>query len=172
MNSQPCSLLSDEAGLLRFRERKQIKRMLEKFAWRFPGRFLAVMTVSQASAQQCALVALAALNRSRFTEIAGLNSDAGLLLLIDIEKRQATMVHGYLWESHWSEADAAFCLEKAQHHWRNGAYLSGLIAVIGSVEKTLVRRHRRLSQVAHAWWHPRAWMARIAQARKGEGGRI
>jgi hypothetical protein len=145
-----CSILTDQAGLLRFKERKQVKRLLEGFMQRFPGRFLAVMSMSPSPHEQSALAGLSWFNRCHFTEAGELSSAAGMMLLIDIEKKHALIVPGYLWEEHWTEEDSQFCLAKGQQHWSEGLYLAGVLATIAAIEKTLVRRHSRLHQTS--WW--------------------
>ncbi|TAE93011.1 MAG: hypothetical protein EAZ81_01365 [Verrucomicrobia bacterium] len=163
------SILTDQAGLLRFKERKQVKRLLEAFMQRFPGRFLAVMSIAPSPHEQAALAGLSLFNRCHFTEAGELASAAGMILLIDIEKKHALMVYGYLWEEHWTEEDSQFCLAKGQTHWSEGLYLAGVIATIAAIEKILVRRHRRLHQTSWFDWRPKK-LPRCVAASSKRGG--
>lgn len=141
-----CSLFSDHAGLLKLKERQAVTRLLMQFAQRFPGRFLALMTVCLPVEANFSVSALAIMNRCRFEETRWLDADAGLLLLIDMEQKQATLVYGYHWEGLLDDADVEKCLARGCEHWRAGRYLFGIKATIEALEKIIIRRHRQQNE--------------------------
>jgi uncharacterized membrane protein YgcG len=140
-------LLHDQAGLLKLRERQQILRQLRRFRVKFPGCFLAVITTALSSGQDHRRAGLALMNDSSWSDVDHLHADAGLMLLIDIEKKQASIVLGYQREHDISEQEVSRILAQGQLHWHEGRYYAGISVAIAAIEKVLIRRHRRLQRI-------------------------
>lgn len=134
--------LADRAGLLRLVERQRVQKAMDRFSDRFPDLFFAVHTGIYRDHESMRIGAFWLLNRVRFDNPVGRENANAVLLVIDVERKAATLAFGYHLEPYLSEEDTFFCLSKAHQPWLEARYDEGIVVLIAALEKILMRKSR------------------------------
>lgn len=132
--------LADRAGLLRLRERNLAADVMRKFSTRFPELFFAVYTGTFRNHENMRIAGFWLLNRRAFENDHDLTNDSCVLLVMDVERKAATLSFGYRLDAYLDEEDTFSCLAKAHPHWIEARYADGIAALIEGLEKILIRR--------------------------------
>jgi uncharacterized membrane protein YgcG len=134
--------LADRAGLLRLVERQRVQKAMDRFSARFPDLFVAVYTGIYRDHEAMRIDAFWLLNRVRFDNPEDHENANVVLLVIDVERKAATLTFGYHLEGHLSEEDTFFCLSRAHQPWLEARYDEGIVVLIAALEKILMRKGR------------------------------
>lgn len=132
--------LADRAGLLRLVERNRAKRAMRRFSSRFPELFFAVYTGVFRNHESLRICGFWVLNRTHLENQSDLGNESCVLLVMDAERKAATLSFGYRLDAYLTEDDTFFCLGKAHPHWLEARYDDGIVALIAALEKILIRR--------------------------------
>lgn len=135
--------LSDRAGLLRRVERDRVQRAIDQFCVRFPQLFFCVHTAVFPDPIQLRTFGFWLLNRGVFEEVSERANAAGIVLVIDVERKAAGLTYGYHLDAYLDESDTFECLSRAHPHWLEGRHDDGIIALLKMLEKILLRSSRQ-----------------------------
>ena len=98
------SKVSDVAGVLRYRERKEARRVAAEFERAFPQLFFAVYFGAREDLPCVRQFGLWLLNRGSFEDVEGKRAnEAGILLTVDVAAKVAGISYGYLLEPYLDE---------------------------------------------------------------------
>lgn len=135
--------LADRAGLMRRIERNRVQQAMDRFCARFPQLFFCVYSAAFPEASQLRTFGFWLLNRGVFEDVSNRANAAGILLVIDVERKAAGLSYGYLLEPYLDESDCFVCLSKAHSHWLEGKYDEGIIALLKTLTNILERTSRQ-----------------------------
>ncbi|HEX5791053.1 MAG TPA: hypothetical protein VFY13_07850 [Luteolibacter sp.] len=154
--------LSDEAGILRLEQREIIQKAMGDFSKRFPQLFLAVHTTAPGLETDLRVFGFWLLNRARFDDLpAGMDNRACILILINPQRKEACITHGYLLEPYLEQEDLHLCLARAHGHWLEGRHADGIHRLFDQLGKVLLRRSGRSRRLL------KSLMARKARTHDG-----
>lgn len=147
--------LADRAGWLRLAERRRVQKAMDRFSTRFPDVFFAVYTGIFRDHESLRIAAFWLLNRVRFDNPDDIPNNSAVLLVIDVERKAATMSYGYHLEPYLNEEDTFTCLSKAHQPWLEARYDAGIVALIAALEKILMRKSRQAPRTcgSNPSWH-------------------
>ena len=139
--------LSDVAGTIRVKERKELKQVLKEFEKVFPQLYFVVHIEQLEPEIDLRQYAHWLLNRGVVTDVPKSKSEnGGALLLIDVSGKAATMSWGYLLDQ-WLDEEVSFSiLSKAHPFLLQGQYAKGVEIIVRSLINTL-RRCRAVQMV-------------------------
>ncbi len=132
--------LADRAGLLRLAERNRVSRAMRRFTSRFPELFFAVYTGVFRDHESLRVCGFWVLNRIRLENHSDLANESCVLLVMDAERKAATLSFGYHFDAYLNEDDTFFCLSKAHPHWLEARYGDGIEALMGALAQILAKR--------------------------------
>jgi hypothetical protein len=132
--------LADRAGLMRLAERRRVQAAMDRFSARFPELLFAVYTGVFRQSESLRIFGFWLLNRAVFEDLEGVKNDAGIALVIDVERKAASISFGYQLDAYLDEEDTFQCLCKAHPHWLEGKYDLGIVALMRMLEKILQRK--------------------------------
>ena len=132
--------LADRAGLMRLAERRLVQSAMDRFSARFPELFFAVYTGVFQQSESLRIFGFWLLNRAVFEDLDEVKNDAGIALVIDVERKSASISFGYQLDAYLDEEDTYQCLCKAHPHWLEGKYDLGIVALVRMLEKILQRK--------------------------------
>jgi len=135
--------LSDRAGLLRRVERDRVQKAIDQFCARFPQLFFCVHTAVFPDPIQLRTFGFWLLNRGVFEEVSERANAAGIVLVIDVERKAAGLTYGYHLDAYLDESDTFECLSRAHPHWLEGRHDDGIITLLKVLEKILLRTSRQ-----------------------------
>ena len=141
--------LADRAGLMRMTERNHVSHAMKRFSSRFPDLFFALYTGVFRNHENMRIGGFWVLNRAKFEDQPQRPNDSCVLLIMDVERKAATLSFGYHLDAYLDEEDTFFCLSKAHPHWLEARYADGIVALIAALESILIKRSlqaRRNSQ--------------------------
>lgn len=132
--------LADRAGLMRLAERRRVQAAMDRFSSRFPELFFSVYTGIFRQTESLRIFGFWLLNRAVFEDVPDVKNDAGIALVIDVERKSASISFGYLMDAYLDEDDTFQCLSRAHPHWLEGHYDLGIVALLRMMEKILQRK--------------------------------
>lgn len=135
--------LADRAGLMRRTERNRVQLAIDRFNHRFPQLFFCVYTAAFPEAMQLRTFGFWLLNRGKFSEVANRANAAGILLVMDVERKAAGLSYGYHLEPYFDESDSFECLSKAHPYWLEGKHDEGIIMLLKTLTTILERTCRQ-----------------------------
>ena len=137
--------IHDAADCLRVRETRQIRNVLDHLEVRFPQLLFGVYLGQLSESISMSELGFWLLNQARIegSEFARPN-DYGILLLFDVEHRQAGISLGYFCEMLLSERDCYHTLMANRSLLTNGEYGTAISRILRKIEKLLVKRSRKL----------------------------
>ncbi len=138
-------LFTDAAGIFRKKERGKITEIVQRFNRQFPDLFLSVYFGAHGEISNVRQHAFWLLNRGAYEdiEIGRLNS-GGVLLLVDVASKEATICWGYRAEPYLAEADTFKFLSQAHPYLLQGLYLQAVNLV---ARRLAVHFRKRAKQV-------------------------
>lgn len=139
------SCFTDAAGVFRKKERECVAKVVERFNKQFPELFIAVYFSALGDATSIRQHAFWLLNRSIFEDTGSerLNS-GGVILLVDVASKEATISYGYRVEPYLNEEDTFRMLSAAHPSFLQGQYLQA----VSSIGKKLAAHLRKRSRQA------------------------
>lgn len=136
--------LSDAAGALRAKERKELRLLMNEFERRFPQLFFAVYIGAFEEVSHLRQFGFWLLNRGAFVDVEVSRPNAcGILLAIDVSGKAAGITYGYALHPFLDEDDTFAALSVGHPLFLQGQYLKGTEIVMRKLEGTLIRRAKR-----------------------------
>ena len=136
--------LSDTAGALRAKERKEIRLLMNEFEKRFPQLFFAVYIGAFEEVSHLRQFGFWLLNRGAFVDVEVSRPNAcGILLSIDVSGKAAGLTYGYSLHPFLDEDDTFTALSVGHPLFLQGQYFKGIEVVMNKLERTLIRRSKR-----------------------------
>lgn len=132
--------LADRAGLMRLAERNRVQLAMKGFSSRFPDLFFALYTGLFRNHENLRIGGFWVLNRALFEDQPERTNDSCVLLVMDVERKAATLSFGYHLDAYLDDEDTFQCLSKAHPHWLEARYADGIVAVIAALEAILIKR--------------------------------
>lgn len=136
--------LSDAAGALRAKERKEMRLLMNEFEHRFPQLFFAVYIGAFEEVSHLRQFGFWLLNRGAFVDVEVSRPNAcGILLSLDVAGKAAGLTYGYSLHSFLEEDDTFAALSAGHPFFLQGQYFRGIEIVMKKLEGTLIRRSKR-----------------------------
>lgn len=136
--------LSDAAGVLRAKERKHVRLLMNEFERRFPQLFFAVYLGAFEEVSHLRQFGFWLLNRGAFVDVEVARPNAcGLLLCVDVSGKAAGLSYGYSLHPFLTEEDTFGVLSAGHPFFLQGEYLEGIEAVMRKLSAKLKRRSKR-----------------------------
>ncbi|MGJ8724564.1 MAG: hypothetical protein ACSHYB_08405 [Roseibacillus sp.] len=136
--------LSDAAGVLRAKERKEMRLMMNEFERRFPQLFFSIYIGAFEEVSHLRQFGFWLLNRGAFVDVEmSRPNECGVLLSIDVSGKAAGLTYGYALHPFLDEDDTFAALSVGHPLFLQGQYFKGIEIVLKKVESTLVRRSKR-----------------------------
>jgi len=137
--------LSDDAGVLKMRERRKIKKWFDRFEATFPQLFFSVYYGALDDVANIRQFGMWLLNRGVFEDVSRPN-EGGVLLVIDVNSKTAFMAHGYLLDFYLTEDDTFFILSKAHPHLLKGEHYKALQEIITQLTAVLKKASKKANR--------------------------
>jgi uncharacterized membrane protein YgcG len=139
--------LTDAAGVLRARERKQMRLVMNEFEHRFPQLFFGIYLGAFEEVAHLRQFGFWLLNRGAYVDVEATRPNAnGILLCVDVAGKAAGLSYGYGLQPFIDE-EATFTALSAGHPFLiQGQYLQGIEAVMRRLSTTLKRRSRKVQK--------------------------
>lgn len=146
-NYVQMSRLHDAAHCLRKPERDVLEDILDQLEMRFPQLLFCVYLGALTKEVKLNELGFWLLNHAevRGADYARSNEN-GVLLLIDVNTKQAGISLGYLGEVLLPEAEGYRCLQAARPYLVNGAYGQALAILLRKIGRVLSRRARQIKR--------------------------
>ncbi|MBL9152812.1 MAG: TPM domain-containing protein [Verrucomicrobiales bacterium] len=146
-NYVQMSRLHDAAHCLRKPERDVLEDILDQLEMRFPQLLFCVYLGALTKEVKLNELGFWLLNHAevRGADYARSNEN-GVLLLIDVNTKQAGISLGYLGELLLPEAEGYRCLQAARPYLVNGAYGQALAILLRKIGRVLSRRARQIKR--------------------------
>jgi uncharacterized membrane protein YgcG len=136
--------LTDAAGVLRAKERKQLRLVMNAFERRFPQLFFAIYVGAFEEVSHLRQFGFWLLNRGAFVDVEESRSNTnGIVLCVDVAGKAAGLSYGYRLQPFIDEEVTFAALSVGHPFLLQGQYLQGMEAVMRRLEATLKRRSRR-----------------------------
>ena len=136
--------LSDAAGVLKLTERKKANVWLKDFEERFPQLFFSVYYGALDEISNIRQFGMWLLNHGAFEDVdLSRPNDGGVLLIIDVNSRTATISFGYLLDEFLTENDTFKILSAAHPYLLQGNHVRALKVIINKISAVLGRRAAR-----------------------------
>ena len=136
--------LSDMAGALRLRERHKLEAVLDEFQVSFPQLFFSVYYGALEDRTNIRQFGMWLLNHAAYEDVEiNRPNDGGVLLLVDLNTKVASITYGYLLDPFLSEDDTFNILAKAHPHLLQGNHLKASLVVIRHLSRVLKRRSKQ-----------------------------
>ncbi|MGB2402713.1 MAG: TPM domain-containing protein [Akkermansiaceae bacterium] len=139
--------IADVAGALRLRERRKLERSLDLFQLSFPQLFFSIYYGALEDRTNIRQFGMWLLNHAAYEDLEiSRPNDGGILLLVDLNTKVASITYGYLLDPFLSEEDTFDILAKAHPHLLQGNHLKAALVVINQLSRTLKRKSRRANR--------------------------
>ena len=136
--------LSDAAGVLRAKERKEMRLLMNEFEGRFPQLFFSVYIGAFEEVSHLRQFGFWLLNRGAFVDVEmSRPNECGILLCVDVSGKAAGITYGYALHPFLNEDDTFSALSVGHPLFLQGQYYKGIEIVLRKLESTLVRRSKR-----------------------------
>lgn len=136
--------LSDAAGVLRAKERKQMRLLMNGFENRFPQLFFSVYLGAFEEVSHLRQFGFWLLNRGAFVDVEVSRPNAcGILLCVDVSGKAAGLSYGYMVHPFLKEEDTFNALSSGHPFFLQGQYLQGIDATMRKLTTTLRRRSKK-----------------------------
>lgn len=136
--------LSDAAGVLRAKERKEMRLLMNDFERRFPQLFFAVYLGAFEEVAHLRQFGFWLLNRGAFVDVeVSRPNECGILLSIDVAGKAAGLSFGYALAPFLDEDDTFSALSGGHPFFLQGQYLKGIEMVMKKLDAILRRRAKK-----------------------------
>jgi uncharacterized membrane protein YgcG len=152
---------TDQAGVLRMKEREPMRRILERFEAKFPQLFVSVYLAAFEDLTSLRQFGFWMLNRAAYEDVDLARPNAcGILIVVDVNSRQASITYGYALNPYLDEDSTFGALSAGHPMFLQSDYLGALRAVIRKLEGILIRGWQRVKK------NPEAVLAESGQQPK------
>lgn len=136
--------LSDTAGVLRLKERQKVERWLDQFEEIFPQLFFSVYYGALNEMSNIRQFGMWLLNHAAYEDVdIGRPNDGGVLLVVDVNAKAASISFGYLLDRFLTEEDTFDILAKAHPHLLQGNHMKALEVIIRKLSRILKKKARK-----------------------------
>lgn len=145
-------VLSDAAGLLRAKERKQMRLLIKEFERVFPQLFFSVYLGAFEEKSQLRQFGFWLLNRGAFVDVeVSRPNECGILLTVDAVGKTAGLTYGYALHPFLDEEVTFKALSAGHPFLLQGMYYKGIEAILKRLSLSLRRRSRRAKSRAEKY---------------------
>lgn len=138
---------TDEAGVLRMKEREPMRRILEQFEAKFPQLFVAVYLAAFEDLKSLRQFGFWMLNRAAYEDVDLDRPNAcGILILVDVNSKHAAITYGYALEPYLDEKSTFVALSAGHPMFLQSEYVGALRAVVRKLEGILIRGWQRVKK--------------------------
>lgn len=138
--------LSDVAGVLRLKERHKLVRCLDEFQRDFPQLFFSVYCGALDDMTNIRQYGIWLLNHSSYRDtMPSHTNDRGVLLLVDMNSKVASLTFGYMLDPYLTENETFDMLAKAHPHWLQGNHMKAVRVIVKQLSRVL-RKKSKLSK--------------------------
>jgi len=148
--ARSIDILNDEAGMLRVGDRVKVKRWIDKFHLEFPQCFLSVSLVALNDAQDIRSYGVWALSDQPIKGAESKDSAFGVMLVIDVKKKEAVITYGYQLEPYMSEKRCFDAISCAHPFLLDGQYVKAIEVMRHGIRKMMrknVRSSRKMLKI-------------------------
>ncbi len=139
--------LSDAAGVLRMKERRSVEKWFDQFEANFPQLFLSVYYGALDEMSNIRQFGMWLLNHGAYADVdLSRPNEGGILLVVDVHSKVATISFGYLLDVYLTEDDTFKILSKAHPHFLQGNHLKALRVIIDLLSAVLRKRSRQANR--------------------------
>lgn len=139
--------LSDAAGVLRLNERRKVEKWLDQFEASFPQLFFSVYYGALDEMSNIRQFGMWLLNHGAFEDVdLSRPNDGGVLLVVDVNSRTASISYGYLLDTYLTENDTFKALSVAHPYLLQGNHLRGLKVILKKLSAILRKRARQANR--------------------------
>jgi len=139
--------LSDAAGVLRMKERHKAEKWFDQFEKNFPQLFFSVYYGALDEMSNIRQFGMWLLNHAAFEDVdLSRPNDGGILLVVDVNSKVASVSFGYLLDVYLTEDDTFKILSKAHPHLLHGNYLVALRVITRALVAVLKKRSRQANK--------------------------
>jgi hypothetical protein len=139
--------LSDTAGVLRMKERRNAEKWFDRFEANFPQLFFSVYYGALDEMSNIRQFGMWLLNHSAYEDVdLSRPNDGGILLVVDVHSKVASISFGYLLDVYLTEDDTFKILSKAHPHLLQGNHLKALRVIINMLSAVLRKRSRQANR--------------------------
>lgn len=144
--------LNDEAGVLRMRDRRKAGAWFEHFEKSFPQLFFSVHFGELGEEGCVRQFGMWQLNQANYEDVDdGRGRNGGVLLVVDVLSKTATITFGYLLDRVLTDEDTFDILSRAHPYLLDGDYLRGLRIVMRRLTVVLRKKSLRVKRRAGSW---------------------
>lgn len=135
---------SDSAGVLRAKERKQMRLLMNDFEHRFPQLFFAVYIGAFEEVAHLRQFGFWLLNRGAFVDVeVSRPNECGILLTLDVAGKAGVLTYGYGLLPFLDEDVTFHALSAGHPLFLQGMYFRGIEMVMKKIEGALKKRSKR-----------------------------
>jgi ribosomal protein L37E len=139
--------LSDAAGVLRMKERRKAEKWFEGFETNFPQLFFSVYYGDLDERSNIRQFGMWLLNHGAYEDIdISRPNDGGVLLVVDVNSKVASISFGYLLDVYLSEEETFRILSNAHPHLLQGNHLKALGVVMKKLTAVLKKKSRHANR--------------------------
>ncbi len=150
---------SDPAGVLRMKERKPMRKLMERFEKKFPQLFVSVYLGAFEEMTSIRQFGFWLLNRAAFTDVdVDRPNENGILIVVDVTGKTAGITYGYSLLPYLDDESTFDALSAAHPYLIQGEFLQSIDHTIRKIEATLKKGWRK------AKWNPEKVLAQIGQS--------
>lgn len=136
--------LTDMAGALRLSERRKLEGVLDEFQLSFPQLFFSIYYGALEDRTNIRQFGLWLLNHAAYDDLEiNRPNDGGILLLVDLNTKVASITFGYLLDPFLTEDDTFNILAKAHPYLLQGNHLKAAQLVARQLSRLLKRKSRQ-----------------------------
>lgn len=139
--------IADVAGALRLKERRKLEQVLDVFQLSFPQLFFSIYYGALEDRTNIRQFGMWLLNHAAYEDLEiSRPNDGGILLLVDLNAKVASITFGYLLDPFLSEEDTFDILAKAHPHLLQGNHLKATLVVIKQLSRILKKKSRQANR--------------------------
>jgi len=136
--------LSDQAGVLKMRERRKARKWFDRFEASFPQLFFSVYYGALDDVSNIRQFGMWLLNRGAYEDVdLSRPNEGGVLLVIDVNSKTAFIAYGYLLDFYLTEDDTFHILSKAHPHLLKGEHCKALKIIMNQLTSVLKKRSKK-----------------------------
>ena len=135
---------SDPAGAMRMKERKPMRKLMERFEKRFPQLFVSVYLGAFEEMTSIRQFGFWLLNRAAFSDVdVNRPNENGILIVVDVTAKTAGVTYGYSLLPYLDDESTFNALSAAHPYLIQGEFLQAIDLTIRKLETTLKKGWRR-----------------------------
>jgi len=152
----PLQKFSDPAGVLRMKERKPMRKLMERFEKKFPQLFVSVYLGAFEEMTNIRQFGFWLLNRAAYSDVdVDRPNENGILILVDVTSKTAGITYGYSLLPYLNDENTFDALSAAHPYLIQGEFLQAVDQTVRKLEVSLKKGWRR------AKWNPEKVLGEI-----------